>query len=490
MVAALLAAPLLAQDSKPETQPDHAATVARLRPVFDANQNDLEANLGLAEAYLGLGDLVRARRHADRAQAVGPKDPRGSILVGHVLYRMAEGGEGPLIATATLMDAATAYEEALDLGADPYATGFWAAEARERTGSRAKALAAISRALAARPNDPAAAALKGRLLIDEGRSPEAAAVLDAALAANPKAPGADELALQSMRARLKIGDLQSLPQQFPKLTRGDPHGAAPRIYALVAADFRGTRNEDLWASMLEAEGKAGPDDPLVLFWRAELAARRKDGAATVALADRYRAARPDDPDGRVLKALGLRLLGRLDEARVEIGKAYDLEPGRQTTGEEMRYLVAAFYEARRYKEAADVQELVAHVTNMPADRYDRAVLLLDSGQVDEARRVYQGIEDDAEVSYPERARAANARALLFLGQGKLEAADQQFPAALGLDGGCLDAHENLGILLIRTGRAEEGKKELREAISRSPKTDPPRKRALYHLWRAEHPEVP
>jgi tetratricopeptide (TPR) repeat protein len=405
---------------------------------------------------------------------------------------MADGGEGRLIATATLMDAATAYEEALDLGADPYATGFWAAEARERTGNRAKALAAIRKALAARPNDPAAAAMKGRLLIDEGQSPEAAAVLDAALAANPKAAEAGELAFQAMRARLKIGDRQSLPQQFAKLTRGDPHGAAARIYPLVAAEFRGTRDEDLWTSLLEAEGKASPDDPVVLFWRAELAARRKDGAATVALADRYRAARPSDPDGRVLKALGLRLLGRLDEARAEIGKAYDLEPGRQTTGEEMRYLVAAFYEARRYKEAADVQELVAHVTSSPADRYDHAVLLLDSGDVTAAKAVYRKLFEDQDAPRSENSRAANALALLFSGQGDPKKAEEWYRKAIESDpdGSNLDAHENLGILLIRTGRPEEGMKELREAISRSPKSDPPRKRALYHLWRAEHPEVP
>jgi tetratricopeptide (TPR) repeat protein len=494
VVAVLGASALRAQDSRPETVPDYAATVARLKPAFDANADDLEANLGLAEAYLGLGDLPRARRHAERAQAVAPKDPRAAILLGHVYFQMAADDTGPdgpgLIARATLQDAAAAYEEALVLGAEPYAAAFWAADARERSGSRTKALAAIGRALEVRPNDPAAAAVKGRLLLDEGRAPEAAAVLDAALAAQPRAAGAEEAAFQAMRARLRIGDLDALPGHFAKLTRGDPHGAAGRVYQLVAASLGGTRNADLWGSMLESASAADPRDPLALYWNAERAARSMDGPAALALAERYREVRPADPDGRVFRAMALRLLGRLDEARVEIGKAYDLEPGRQSTGDELGYLVKAFFDASRYKEASQVQELVAHVSKSPQDRHDHAILLLDAGMPNEAKKIYAALVADPKTPSPERARAANAAALLLRSEGDHRGAEALFREAIGYDPANLDPRENLAILLVRTGREDEGRKELADVMARSQGADPPRKRAAYHLWRATHKDVP
>jgi tetratricopeptide (TPR) repeat protein len=490
---ALAGALATAQDSKPDTAAagDSAATIARLMAEFEKSPKDLAVNLGLAEAYLGAGDLRRARRHADRAQAVAPADPRGSLWVGHVLFRMADDvPEGAPLARATFADSAAAYEEALALGADPYATAFWAADARERAGEVAKALTSIEGALRARPDDPAAALVKGRLLIAEGRAREAEGLFDRVVLAAPGTPVAGQAAVEAIRARLLAGDLGSIPDAFTRLTRHDPHGAAARIYRLLAESWRGTRDEDLWATLLEAAARASPDDPLATYWRAELAARRKDGAATLALAERYRKASPGDPDGRVFVSIGLRLLGRLDEARVEIGRAYDRFPDHGPIREEMQYLVKAFFDARRYREAADVQELVAHTTGTPADRYDYAVLRLDGGMKDEARRLYEALGADSEAPAADRSRARNALGLLRLGEGDLAGAEQALRRALEEDPDNLDAHENLGILLVRQGKVEDGRKELGQAVARSPKTDPLRKRSQYHLWRAEHPEVP
>jgi tetratricopeptide (TPR) repeat protein len=491
VLIAATAAISFGQDSRPESaaSQDFEAAIARLMPAFEKTPKDLEVNLALAEAYLGAGDLRRARSHADRAQAIAPKDPRGSVLVGHVLFRMAEG-ESAVLARATFADAAAAYEDALAAGADAYAAGFWAADAWDRSGAPANALTAIEGALRNRPKDPSAALLKGRLLIADGRAADAAPLLDEVVASVPGTEVAGDAAVESMRARLRAGDRASVPESFARLTRGDPHGAAARIYRMVAEAFGGTRDEDVWAGMLESAVKASPDDPLVIYWRAALAARRKDGAGLLALADRYKRARPDDPDGRVFRAIALRLLGRLDEARVEIVRAYDRAPEHGAAREEMQYLVKAFFDARRYREAADVQELVAHATGVPADRYDYAVLRLDAGMKDEARRVYDAICADLGLPSTERSRAANALALLRRGEGDLVGAEEALLRALHFDRDNLDAHENLGILRIRQGKVDDGQTELEEAIARSPKTDPPRKRSHYHLWRARHPEVP
>ena len=150
----------------------------------------------------------------------------------------------------------------------------------------------------------------------------------------------------------------------------------------------------------------------------------------------------------------------------------------------------AFFDARRYREAADVQELVAHATGAPADRYDYAVLRLDAGMKDEARKVYDAICADPSPSIEgavpgrERARAAAPE------RGRLVGALEALLRALHFDPDNLDANENLGILRLREGKADDGQTDLEQAISRSPKTDPPRKRSHYHLWRARRPEVP
>jgi tetratricopeptide (TPR) repeat protein len=496
LLIAAMAAPAFGQDSKPETSPipEAGATIDRLKAAFEKSPKDVEVNIKLAEAYLVYGNLQAARRHADRAQAAAPKDPRGSVTVGHVLFRMgesaADGDTGGLMARSTFADAATAYEEALAAGAEPYATSFWAADAWDRSGAPAKALTAIEGALRARPDDPGAKLVKGRLLIADGRGSEAATLLEQIIAAVPGTEVAGDAAVEAIRARLRVGDRSAVPESFARLTRGDPHGAAARIHRMVAAAFGGTRDEEVWAGMLESAAKASPDDPLVIYWRAALAARRKDGTGLLALADRYKRARPDDPDSRVFRAIALRLLGRLDEARIEIVRAYDRAPKHAPAREEMQYLVKAFFDARRYREAAEVQELVAHATGAPADRYDHAVLLLDAGMKDEARRVYDAICADESLASTERSRAANALALLRRSEGDLVGAVQALQRAIQWNPDNLDAYENLGILRLREGEPAAGMKDLEEAIARSPKTDPPRKRSHYHLWRARHPEVP
>ena len=113
-----------------------------------AAPDTVEAHLASAKADLENGDVRSARHHADRAQVLAPRDPRAATWVGHVLFRMGEdaadaSGAAGVLVRATFADAGTAYDEAAELGAEPYATGFWAAEAHQRAGSADKALAAL-----------------------------------------------------------------------------------------------------------------------------------------------------------------------------------------------------------------------------------------------------------------------------------------------------------------------------------------------------------
>jgi Flp pilus assembly protein TadD len=501
-----MAASAPCQDSKPETAPALVATNARAamgrgdyQAAFDmldaavkANRADVELNLALAEWHLVAGDLKAARHHADVAQAAAPKDHRTATCQGHVLYRMGDSEEasGSILSKPSFLEAAIGYEEALALGGPEYENAWWAADARARAKQFPQALAHVARALAARPGDPAALAIEGRYLIEAGRPAEAVPVLARVLDKGPEARVAQDAAVDLVRAHLKAGDVPGLTAAFARVTRKDPFGAAPRVFQLVWEAFRGTKNEDAWGAMLDSAAAADSGDALALYYRAELQARRGAAGAALPLAEAYVAARPGDPEGHVLKADALRRLGRIDDARAALGKAYDLDSTRPSVLSEYRYIVGDLYAARRYREAADVQEIVVHMSRTPADRHDLAVLRLDSGMKDDAERLYRALATDRDLPEPDRARASNALGLLLRSLGRDAEAEKAFRAAIEEHPDGLDAHENLGIHLIRKGRLEEGKRELRFAIERT--TDPlnPRKRAAYHLWRAEHPELP
>jgi tetratricopeptide (TPR) repeat protein len=504
-VALFGALPASAQDTKPASAPASALAAARgaiaagewtkaielLRPELERRPDDVEVNLALAEAFLGSGELRAARRHADRAQALAPSDPRTMLWAGHVLFRMGEdsasrAGERGLLVRATFADAAAAYEEAAQLGADAYQTGFWAAEAHARAEVPEKAIAAIDRALQARPSDAAASTTKGKLLLQVGRPAEALPLFESVLASSPGTQAAGDAAVGATAARLQLLDVEGVARTFPALTRGDPHGAAARIFETVWTKLRGTAREDAWDALLQEADRFEPPLPFTPYYRAELALRRGRDKEALAFAERYLSGAPGDPAGLLLRAVALRKLGRLPEARIVLGRAYDLDPERPSTREEFRYLVAAFYAAKRWQDAADVQEFVVHLTGAAADRHDLAVLLLDAGSPSDAERIYREIGEDREVPAAERARAWNALALLMRSRKNPDDAEKLFRRALEEDPANLDARENLGLLLVERGRAEEGRRELVTCVSR----DPARKRSLYHLLRLAHGEVP
>jgi tetratricopeptide (TPR) repeat protein len=496
-----------AQTTRPDTAPSASEAVAqarasmqagefqaaydKLQAAFQAHRRDLEVNLLLAEWQLVAGDPATARAHADIAEAVAPNDFRSALMQGHALFRIGEGEaeSANVMSQASFTEAAMHYEEARRLGAPEYDSSFWAADARARGRDLPAALANVARALAARPGDLPALGLQGRLLVDSGRALEAVPILTEVAEKAAGTPAGAEAAVALVRTQAKLGGMDALAALVEKFTRGDRFGVAQRVWQVAFDALHGTKNEDAWSAMLEAAAAAAPGDAVVAWYQAELAIRRGPPASALAFAERYLALRPGDADAHLFRAVALRQLGRLDEARQSAGKAYDIDPEQESTRSEYRYLVAAFFDAKRYKDAADVQQLVVHFSGTAADRHDYAVLRLDAGMKDDAERLYREIAADAAAPASERARAWNALALLLGSSARLDDAEKAFRKALAEDGGLLDAHENLGILLVRKGAVEEGRRELEAAIAGN-KDAVPRKRAAYHLWRAGHPELP
>src|SRR5262249_10876736 len=139
-----------------------------LKAAFEANRKDVDVNLILVDLYLADGDLKAARRHSDLAQAAAPKDPRGAVSQGHVMFRMgeSEAAAGNPLARASFTEAAMAYEEGLTLGAPPYEAAFWAADARAHARQWPEALSHARRAQQAKPGDLGALTLEGRILLE------------------------------------------------------------------------------------------------------------------------------------------------------------------------------------------------------------------------------------------------------------------------------------------------------------------------------------
>src|SRR5207247_2347977 len=81
--------------------------------------------------------------------------------------------------------------------------------------------------------------------------------------------------------------------------------------------------------------------------------------------------------------------------------------------------LAAVFAAKRYRDAAAVQELVAHMSGSAADRHDYAVLRLDAGMKEVAERLYRVIAADTGAPESERSRAWNALALLLRSEGQV-----------------------------------------------------------------------
>ncbi len=78
------------------------------------------------------------------------------------------------------------------------------------------------------------------------------------------------------------------------------------------------------------------------------------------------------------------------------------------------------------------------------------------------------------IDAPERASARLALAELLARSGRLDAAAEQYPAALSLDPANVAARTNYGLVLLRLGRAQQAVAQLQESVRRDPTLPEPR----------------
>ncbi len=450
-----------------------------------------EALIG-SEAALVLEEWNHARSLADLAAAKAPKDWRGHMANGHALFRMAEAkagearGGGGLI-RATFSDSATSYRLARELGAPLFETACFEAEARLMAFDLADGIAAVDRALAAVPDSRHALVLKARLLTEQGGHAEAMACLEAARRSAPADP---EPARLLMRAALAAGaDRPRVRALFLDLVRAFPEDSG--IYDAFITRFWNERPEAFLRGVME-EILAGDPAKSLRFplWCLgaldERAGRLEDALARYV---EYRDRRPTAAEGELHVGWVLTALGRLAEARQALLRANalgGLAPEDMVRG--LGRLIGAHVERREFEPAARLQQVVHSLLPSPEAERDLAVLEYGAGRRAEGLEIYRRLLARDDLDLPARAKTENYAGLALLGMGRAGEAEACFRRSLDLiddTPDALDARENLGAVLLDSGRREEAGEHLAKVVLAAPE----RTRARYHLLRARHPEI-
>lgn len=442
-----------------------------------------------AEAALKMGRLQDARSFTDSAREADPESAEAATWQGHVLMAMGESrladGRTGLLTQATFQDAASAYRQARKLGGDAYRNAYWEAEAQELGGSPEEALQALEAALEARPEDPGARLLKGRILLRAERPLEAARTLQGLLDAEP---GHQEAAGLLVRARIAAGDQEALRSTVLELASvlGDAGVIFQPLYSSFWSDPAGRR---MLADLLEEVRARTSAELLPRFYLGCLRLVEGRPEEAVPHLKAYVEAAGTDATGHRWLGVALTQAGQLDAARKELMKANTLggvDPEEMATS--YRELVTALVEAGRYEDAVVVQRLVVSLTDRPWDVMDLGALQVNAGHREEGMRTYRRVIERKDADAAVVSATQNSLGLALWGLGRLQEAEAALRAALATSERNLDARENLGILLLQLGREKKAAAQL-ERVSEmaASRGEGPRRRAAYHLLRIRYP---
>lgn len=473
-----------------------------VRGLARADKMSAEQALVGALAALELGAWNDARSFADHAEHVLPNDPRPRAMNGHALFGMGEasasstapGGGG--FARATFFDAAQAYRQSRERGGDVFTMAYFEAESLLYAEDPNGAIVAIKVALEADPQSVSARLLHGRACLGAKKPEDAILVLETA---KKKDPTHRDVTVTLLRACLSTDDRARAREVFLDTIRAFPKDRD--LYDPFFQKYRAERPDTfLRETLLQAKKQTTPERDRFPHWYLGVLAQAQ-GRDEEALSEflTYRDALPTTPEGPYRVGLVLTSLGRLAEAREELKRA-DALGGLSNEDIAFAYgrLTAAFVNARDYESASHTQRVVIAATNHdPLEEISLGVLLIGAGLAEDGVAVYQRVRSRKDLTPAVAVRADNYCALGLLGLGKKAEAEECLRAALATEGSSLgrtvdldDAAENLGVLLIEQGRADEGRALLESVVS-AQELSPPRSkdRARYHLMRARYPAV-
>ena len=486
----------LEQQTKPAADP-----VRQMEQALAKNPDDPKINVALGLAYFERGDAARALERLRHAVKVAPDSSEAYNWLGVVLLDRADFPQG-----------IAALRKAVAL--DPKFTRAYAnlGSALAKSGEFDQAVTVFQKALALEPESMAAHFNLGMALREKGDLEPALQHLRRVAAADAGNASVHYELGQTLR---QSGDLGGAVAEFERALATDPE-LREGYYALGAA-----LKQQSATAKRSAPLPSSPADEAVA--RAQLAAAKGDlRTAADALADALKQD-PNHAEAHTLQGYVLGQQGNLSAALPHLQRATTLRP----ESAEMRHNLGAalWYDGAREKAISELRESVRLDPGSAGGHAFLGMALLDTGDLPSARaslqraialspamaaayvdlgvtflregNVERGLGQleaglnvpmpvpptpswDAAIAAlrqalapgPQKAETPEAHNVLGLMLGRKGASGDEviaaFRAAITLRPDYAEAHNNLGLVLIQSGKDDEGIASLREAVRLAP----------------------
>jgi putative PEP-CTERM system TPR-repeat lipoprotein len=214
-----------------------------VQPLLSGKGENAQAHAIAAEAQLRLGNPAAAESEFKRAAAIDPGDDR--LAVSLAVARLSRGD-----AAAGLAELQSLSKKTRDLYAD-----LALVSARLKRGEIDEALAAIAAMDRKRPNEPAVAELRGRVLLAQQKPKEARQAFEQALKLDPSMYSATAF-IASLDIR--EGQPELARQRYEAAIKSDPANFYPRL-ALAALQRRMGSPREAVEATLNAAVAASPN---------------------------------------------------------------------------------------------------------------------------------------------------------------------------------------------------------------------------------------
>lgn len=465
--ALVVANPVLARDS--------------VASIDAESPQHLDALLVRARAALELGDLERALRVLEQAEALYPDDPKAAAA------RIAT-----LVREQRLDEAAEAIEAAKRSGAfadEQTSLEVLAALIEIAQGDTDAAIARLEARAQAAPDDALARLTLVQMLLRAGRIEDARAQVEGARARDPQRP---ELAAALAEVRLRAGDEPGAAEAMREYARlSDAPSAVVQL-----SDFHAHLDQPELAVRALRDGVARfPDAARLRMHLAEALIESGDRSEARRRAREFREAAPDDPHVEYLEArLALAdgdaesaarrlrsVLPRLDRAYTQFWLGRALEESGDLAGAERRYGLASLRDRsnpapsiallRLARARGDAAALAGHALQL----VERAPLRPE-GYATAVTALVRRREPDQAVAiarlyaqrFPGDAEAAALLAFALRAAGELDAAERQIEAAREEHGDAPAIAIEQALIRASRGDVEAGRRALEASAAERP----------------------
>jgi tetratricopeptide (TPR) repeat protein len=317
------------------------------------------------------------------------------------------------------------------------------------------------------PHFPGAVISRAQVLIAQGDSAAAVALLESALAQHPPAEQLVPVTVALALAYSQSGDAPKAAQTLQQLVATRPDSADAHLgLGTVYADSEPANLEAAIEQFRDALRLDRTKDEARLALGRALLSQQKYFDALVPLRE-YIEHEPRDFQGYYGAGLAYRGLRQWDSAIASLQKAARLDPGSY----EVRYeLGVVNAEAGQYEQAIRALQVAEKIRPSAPDPHDQlARLLAQTGQQELARKEHA--EYAALVSRGDPDAAAgkfNAQANQLLAAGNTRAAADAYRSALRVNPKNPQLHYNLSLALDQLGDRTTERQELEKAIQLDP----------------------